>query len=257
MTRTLRSYCVGHIPPLFNAPIDFQMLCPTTLGMKNEIVIDDNRFGNEVDGGSLAEYSQLFALAELLSSGDIVADDLYLFQYRKFISPNLGGAQSTASWLRVLTAKESEYIFPTAEQLESFAARVIVGSLLDLSESLPSSYAKMCVIDDYVMFAAACAKNVYLSEADIRELSTMQKMIPSPALCYTNAALFVKTMGILKETWECFFKHYYVSRTGYQRRVAGYLLERLHSFLLCKWLLDNSEPDIRLWQRYVILNPSL
>jgi hypothetical protein len=252
MPRILQSFCIGHIPPLFRTPIDFHMLCPASLGMDNEIVIDDNRFGNNIDGGSLAEYSQLFALAEMLSAGDLVADDLFLFQYRKFISPNQGGVPSTASWVRIATAGESESLFPSAGQLDALASRVVVGSLLNLSESIPSSYAKMHVIDDFVMFAAACAKNKYLSEEDIKGFSTLQGMIPSPALCYTNAALFVAIMEILKETWDCYYKSYQIKRTGYQRRVAGYLMERLHSYLLCKWLMDGSEPDIRLWQRYVV-----
>ena len=36
--------------------------------------------------------------------------------------------------------------------------------------------------------------------------------------------------------------------------VLGYLLERLHSYLLCKWLQDGSEPNIILWTRYVVTN---
>ena len=113
----------------------------------------------------------------------------------------------------------------------------------------------MHIIDDLVMFVAACAKNKYLSEADIKSFSTIRGMIPSPALCYVNADLFVKMMIILKETWNCYYENYQIERTGYQRRVAGYLLERLHSNLLLKWLMDGSEPDIRIWQRYVVTSP--
>jgi hypothetical protein len=54
--------------------------------------------------------------------------------------------------------------------------------------------------------------------------------------------------------WTEFSTHYHVKRDGYQRRVAGYLLERLHSVLLCKWLMDGSEPTINVWQRYVVTN---
>ena len=59
-------------------------------------------------------------------------------------------------------------------------------------------------------------------------------------------------MNILKETWAEFSDHYFFKRDGYQRRVAGYLMERLHSVLLCKWLMDGTEPDIRIWNRYVV-----
>lgn len=75
MARTLKSYCIGHVPPMFVPPIEYSMLCPKPLGTAHELVIDDNRFGPDIDGGSLAEYSQLFALSEMIQSGDVVADD--------------------------------------------------------------------------------------------------------------------------------------------------------------------------------------
>jgi len=254
MSRILKAYCVGHTKPLFEPPVAYEMLCPQSLGMPGEIVIDDNRFGPTIDGTSLAEYSQLFGLSELLSAGDIVADDLYLFQYRKFLSPNSGGAASTASWVRVLGPEEGARIFPTLEQLKALSARVVVGSLLDLTESISSNYARVHVIDDLVLFAAACARNSQLSASDIKSFATFGGMIPSPALCFIRTELFIKIMEILKETWNEYYRNYHIVREGYQRRVAGYLLERLHSHLLCKWLLDGSEPEIGAWGRYVVTN---
>jgi hypothetical protein len=86
MAHILKSYCIGHVPPTFLPPVEYSMLCPKPLGTPHELVIEDNRFGDGIDGGTLAEYSQLFALSEMLQSGDVVADDLFLFQYRKFRS---------------------------------------------------------------------------------------------------------------------------------------------------------------------------
>lgn len=254
MPRILKAYCIGHTQPIFDPPINYQMLCPHSLGIPGEIVIDDNRFGPMIDGTSLAEYSQLFGLYELLSTGDIVADDLFLFQYRKFLSPNSGGAASTASWVKVVGAEEGIKLFPTLEQLESLSSRVLVGSLLDLTESISMNYARVHVIDDLIMFSAACARNKYLSAADIKSFATFRGLIPSPALCFIKTELFIEIMKILKETWDEYYHEYNIKREGYQRRVAGYLLERLHSHLLCKWLLDGSEPEIPVWERYVVLN---
>jgi hypothetical protein len=59
-------------------------------------------------------------------------------------------------------------------------------------------------------------------------------------------------MDILKRVWNIYALNYQIRRDGYQRRASGYLLERLHSYLLCKWLMDNTEPNIQLWQRYVV-----
>jgi len=254
MARTLKSYCIGHVPPMFTPPIEYSMLCPKPLGTAHELVIDDNRFGPDIDGGSLAEYSQLFALSEMIQSGDVVADDLFLFQYRKFLSPNEGGLESRAPWVRVLRAPDAAGMFPSEQQLHDVQGRIIVGSLFDLGASISGNYAMVHVIEDLVMFSAACAKCTDLSQADLRSLATLRGIIPSPALCYTRADAFVKVMNILSQVWTEFSTHYHVKRDGYQRRVAGYLLERLHSVLLCKWLMDGSEPTINVWQRYVVTN---
>ena len=252
MQRQLKAFCVGHTQPLFAPALPFRMLCPKSLGIAGELVFADDRFGADVDGASLAEYSQLFGLHDMVSSGDLVADDLYLFQYRKFVSPNLGGAPSAAPWVRVLTTAETAAVFPDAEQLAAHASRVAVGSLFDFGESISANYARVHVIEDLVMFVAACAASGALSQADIKSFATLRGIIPSPAVCYMHADLFVRVMDVLQRVWRHFCPHYHVARTGYQRRVAGYLLERLHSFLLCKWLMEGSEPDIRTWSRYVV-----
>lgn len=252
MSKKINAYCIGHTLPLFEAAIPFEMLCPKSLGISNEIVIRDDRFAGVVDGGELAEYSQLFGLHDRILSGDIFIDNLFLFQYRKFISTTLGGVPSVSPWIRVLTAETVAGVFPSMEQLESISARLAVGSVFDFGESISSNYARVHVIDDFVMFMAACAESGALSKEDIKSFSTFRGIIPSPAVCFLHVDVFVKIINLLKIVWNSYSPHYHVARSGYQRRVAGYLFERLHSFLLCKWLLDNSEPDIQVWQRYVV-----
>ncbi|WP_394787735.1 hypothetical protein [Rhodoferax sp.] len=256
MSQNLKAYCIGHTMPLFVPSISYEMLCPASLGIANQLVIDDRRFGDTIDGGELAEYSQLFGLHDLLLSGDVTAEHLYLFQYRKFISTTVGGLESVSPWIRVLTPQLVSGIFPSSAQLEAFSGRLAVGSVFDFGESISSNYARVHVIDDLVMFAAACAQSGAVDPADIQSFASMRGIIPSPAVCCIHVDVFMKIMGILKAVWTSYSPHYRVPRTGYQRRVAGYLLERLHSFLLCKWLMDNSEPDIQLWQRYVVTEAS-
>lgn len=252
MSQKMKAYCIGHTMPLFKPPVFFEMLCPTSLGIPNELVVDDNRFGAGIDGGGLAEYSQLFGLHDLLLSGDVVAEHLFLFQYRKFISTLMGGVESVSPWIRVLMPDTAPAVFPSQVQLDAFSERLAVGSIFDFGESISSNYARVHVIDDLVMFAAACAESGALDKADIKSFATLRGIIPSPAVCCVHVDVFMKIIGILKTVWKAYSPDYQIARTGYQRRVAGYLLERLHSFLLCKWLMDNSEPNIQVWQRYVV-----
>ena len=254
MSTLVMSFCISHALPAFEPPIAHTLLCPKPLGTAHEIVIDDFRFGEHIDGSSLAEYSQLFVLARMLAAGDLVADRLFLFQFRKFLSPQAqAGVPANAPWMRVLRPAEVAAAFPSEALLEQQRSRLIVGSLQDLGNSISGNYALAHVIEDLVMFSAACAESGRIAPADIRSLATLRGIIPAPALCFIDAALFVQIMEILEAVWQPFSTNYHVRRTGYQRRVAGYLLERLHSVLLCKWLMDGTEPDIHLWQRFVVL----
>ena len=250
----LRAFCIGHLPPRFAPALDYTMLCPQSLGVAGELVIDDRRFGPGCDGAALAEYSQLFGLQDLIEAGDLVADRLYLFQYRKFIGLQLGGAPATAPWVRVLQPAEAQTLFPTAEQLLAVPQPVLVGSVQPLGSSMAQHYALVHVIDDLVAFAA-CLADAGLDAAEVRGFASFQGLIPSPALCLVDTPLFLRHMRVLRSAWTSFARHGAVARDGYQRRVAGYLLERLHSHLLCRALLDGSQPEVAVGHRYVVLDP--
>jgi hypothetical protein len=227
------------------------MLCPNPLGMPGELVIPDNRFGEHIDGGCLAEYSQLFRLYELIEAGDVSADRLYLFQYRKFIGFRRGGLPATSPWIRIVGRVEADQLFPSMEAMESTTSKAIVGSMFELGGTISQNYALVHVIDDLVMFSA-CFQPCGLDQSDIRRFATFGGFIPSPALCLIDVDLFLRLMRTLRMVWNEYAKHYYILRTGYQKRSAGYLLERLHSYLLCKWLMDGSQTDIGVGHRFVV-----
>lgn len=248
--------CVGHKVPDFNPGPDHLMLCPNTLGLPNELVLSDDRFGSKFVGSSLAEYSQLFGLADLLSSGAISADMLFLFQYRKFISPNEGGYQSVASWVKVISRTQGSELFPSRDTLLGYKGNLIVGSLLDLNESISASYAKVHVIEDLVTFSAACSESGMVNDVTIKQLASMRGIIPSPALCYVSVELFINLMNILRAVTNAFMPYYHTRRDGYQMRSTGYLLERLHSVLICQLISDGFISSAGIWNRYVV-NPEI
>ena len=255
MPASVSAFCIGHVPPVFEPPLPYTMLCPKPLGLPNEQVIADSRFGGDADGAVLAEYSQLFGLQDMIEAGDLVADRLCLFQYRKFVGFRAGGAPATAPWVRIATPGEARTLFPAMEQLEASTQAVVVGSMYELGGSMAQNYALVHQIDDLVMFAA-CLPNCGFDPAQVRQFATFKGLIPSPALCLVDTPLFLRLMRVLRAAWHEYARHCYVAREGYQRRVAGYLLERLHSHLLCQWLMDGSQPDIGLAHRYVVLNPA-
>jgi hypothetical protein len=254
MAPRLQAFCVGHAPPVFLPPLPYTMLCPAPLGLPGERVLADDRFGAGLDGATLAEYSQLFGLADLLEAGDIAADRLYLFQYRKFLGLKPGGSEANAPWLRVLRPDAAALHFPAHDELAALPQPVLVGPLQPLGGTVAANYAEVHVSDDFALFTAALAACGCALDS-IRRFVTQPGMIPSPALTLVDAGLFVRQMHTLREAWRRFQSELAVPREGYQRRVAGYLLERLHGHLLCEGLRDGTQPEIGIGHRFVVLEP--
>jgi hypothetical protein len=254
MAARLELFCIGHAPPVFLPPQPYTMLCPAPLGLPGERVLPDDRFGPDLDGAVLAEYSQLFGLAELLAAGDIAADRLYLFQYRKFLGLKPGGGEANAPWLRVLRPDAAALHFPLVEELAALPQPVVVGPLQALSGSVAANYAEVHVVDDFALFTAALGAAGW-APASIRRFVTQPGLIPSPTLTLVDAGLFVQQMGVLRAAWQRFQRELALPREGYQRRVAGYLLERLHGHLLCEGVRDGSQPEVGVGHRFVVLEP--
>lgn len=252
MDKIIKHICVGHKPPDFTPPSDYIMLCPSSLYMANELVISDKRFGTHFDGASLAEYSQLFGLAKLISAGDVQADGFFLFQYRKFISPASGGYDSVASWVKVLSPDMATNFFPTSDAIRNLTNKLVVGDIFNFGESISDNYSRVHVNEDLVAFAAACGQSENINPADIKMLATMRGIVPSPALCYIETDVFLKFMLILQEVANVFMTHYYVKRNGYQSRSLGYLLERLHSVLICQNIINDNLSNVGTWNRFVV-----
>lgn len=252
---TLRAFCVGHVPPVFEPALPFTMLTPRPLSMPGEIVLPDQRFGPGIHGAALAEYSQLFGLQDLLEAGDVVADRLYLFQYRKFVGLRAGGLPATAPWLRIAPPAQARALMPTEAELHAVTMPVVVGPIFPLGSSIAQNYALVHVVDDLVTFAA-CLPAAGFDAAAVRRFAAFQGLLPSPALCLVDTPLFLAHMRTLRAAWREFTRGADVRREGYQMRVAGYLLERLHSHLLCQGLADGSQPSVGLGHRYAVMDPA-
>jgi len=253
--RTLRALCIGHVKPVFEPALPFTMLTPRPLGLPGEMVLRDNRFGPGIHGAALAEYSQLFGLQDLLEAGDLVADRLYLFQYRKFIGLRAGGLAATAPWLRIAPPAEAPALMPTAAELQAVTMPVVVGPMFALGNSIAQNYAQVHVIDDLVAFAA-CLPAAGFDAAAVRRFAAFQGLLPSPALCLVDTPLFLSHMRVLRSAWAAYTRGADLPRQGYQMRVAGYLLERLHSHLLCQGIADGSQPLVGLGHRYAVMDPA-
>jgi hypothetical protein len=255
MSEVLRAFCIGHVLPRYVSCLPYTMLCPKPLGIRGEIVIPDERFGTAIDGAQLAEYSQLFGLQDRLESGDIVADRLYLFQYRKFVGLRSGGRAANAPWLRVLQIHEADLLMPSLDELGALEYQLVVGSVFQLGTTVAGNYSMVHAADDFAAFAT-CLSEGGLDRREVRRFAGCESLIPSPAVCLIEVPAFLRQMRVLRTVWQVYIRECAVTRQGYQRRVSGYLLERLHSHLIFEWLMDGTQPKIGLGHRFAIVEDS-
>lgn len=223
-------YCIGHRPPVFQPPFPYTHVTPVACAPGPALVVPDDAFGPMLHGTILSEYTQLFGLAEHGLREPL--DAVYLFQYRKFISLVPGGQVSpNQPYARAAPAEEAERLFPGPDDLARLGAGVLIGPAVRV-RSIADQYARHHPVEDYAAFCAALASMQAFGSRRLAGFINGQVLLPAPSLGLFPLDLFLSHMQVLREAWETFAPRYYVARDGYQRRVGGFLLERLHSFLL-------------------------
>jgi hypothetical protein len=227
----MQFFCVSHLPARFDPGRDYISVSPQQFGDRETLVIPDDHFGPAWDGRVLSEYTQLFGLADWLAGSDH-ADAILLFQYRKFVSIRHSGRRwAERDFAFVSSPSEAPPLFLTDHDLSQRDGRTLVGPLLPVS-TLAAQYAKFHVAADFARFCLSLPSVDGFDLSRCASFASHRFLVPSPALGIFSVATFLRQMSILRQAWAAFHEQYYIPREGYQRRVGGFLLERLHSFLL-------------------------
>lgn len=243
----LELICIGHKKPLFEVAQPFRMLAPVPLDMPNVELIPDNVWGEQYDGRVLSEFLQLFVLADQLDGSD--DEPIYLFQYRKFIvsaSTRLTGPM--ANYCRTCGPPEAGKVFPSAEVLAPLKGP-ITGQVVTLD--VAQQYSNSHSASDFAGFCMALRDSGLFSSAEVTEFRLAQRLIPSATLGIFPASTLVRHLSLMRKVWEVYRDHYYVPRDGYQVRVGGFLMERLHSFLILRDRAQGEAPPEQ-WQRVLV-----
>lgn len=223
-------FCVGHVLPVFEVDFEYVLLSPRKLREKNNIVIPDN-FGVHKGKRVLSEYQQLFVLADMLAEKS-ASERLYIFQYRRFISTCKDApASENMPYLRYCRSDEVKNYFPKIDALESQPADFLFGEVINL-KSIADNYAKVHFVEDFCGLISALSQIESVSNAFIKRFIECPILLPGPSVGLTTVGEFRRQMHFLKLVWAKFQDAFFVERTGYQKRNGGFLMERLHSFLI-------------------------
>jgi hypothetical protein len=197
----------------------------------NQLIIPDDIYGEKFHGSILSEYTQLFGLAEFLKDSSS-SEKLYIFQYRKFISFRPGASVSAnVPFVYACSLDECGTLFPTKDEFSRLGNRLLSGPMVKI-RSIAHQYSSYHLVEDFCKFILSLNSLNGFDEKHCENFINCEILFPAPSLGVTRVDIFLKHMAILKLAWEHFSNHFSISRDGYQRRIGGFLLERLHSFLL-------------------------
>ena len=227
----MKYYCIGHKVPIFSPDSPYTHVSPVVCQEINQLIIPENLYGEKFHGSVLSEYTQLFGLAEFLkdSSG---SEKLYIFQYRKFISFRPGIKRSkNQPYSFACSPEEGGTLFPSKVELSKLGEALLTGQAIKI-RSIAHQYSEAHLVEDFSRFILSLYSLNGFDEKRCENFINCEMLIPAPSLGVTRADIFLKHMAILKLAWEHFSNHFSISRDGYQRRLGGFLLVRLHSYLL-------------------------
>lgn len=212
----------------------------------DSIIIEDDHFGATYSGSILSEYTQLFGVARRLLDAQ-THGQLYLFQYRKFISlrtPSLRSAYMPYAF--TADRSEAERLFPSADEMDSLEGAILTGEYYDLSatnlRTVAGQYAAAHLAEDFAGMVATLSRLKGFSDDKCDRFINGPNLVPAPTLGCFPIDVFTSHMTLLSAVWQHFHRHFFRPRSGYQRRVGGFLLERVHSFLIQETIRDR--PDL-------------
>lgn len=234
MTKKILNLCVSHRSPIFPPKIPYVMVSPNVSRETMTIVAPDKWHGELYDGNVISEYSQLFFLVK--NKPEILDfSHLYIFQYRKFVSNiECGIGSENIPWSRVISLKNASEMINLDNNRDLNEIDYFSGPIFEVERSVAHQYSRHHLIEDLMLFVLAMRQNPYFDDEACNAFVSSTQLIPSPALGMIPSQVFFDIHTIMMNVWETFFNKFYKPRTDYQRRVGGFLLERLHSFLLLR-----------------------
>ena len=241
--------CVSHLPfpRRFDRYVDLMLTPASVIGPSRVIQVKDDVYG--VNGHALSEYAQLFWLHDHLESFTDGYEYIRLFQYRRFVSRVPLG---DVSWNSFSTWISPSRLEKASSEFDRFSAGELFNPAVIYQGGVPFQYAMSHVLEDLLNFTKYIIEQNILTHSEVVEFLTSDRLITACSTGIYSVKHFRDTFAKLKKAAEFINSSYYIPRSGIQRRVGGFLLERLHSYLLLRYLQD--ERGIQKFGHYIMID---
>ena len=196
---------------------------------------------NFTDHRIFNEYSFLFLLRRQLERTAAANDLVTICQYRRFVLNRRVGQQSTTTpWSLTITPQEARHLRIVDEVLPAPGQSYLIGPGVLLEVGLLGQYSRVHFARDILRFTSAIVDAGLLADHQAFEFLSGNVLIPSPSCGTFRVDSFLQIFRLLEfaasSFWNNGFRPY---QHQYQGRVCSFLLERLNSYLLLKYLADH------------------
>ena len=225
--------CIGHLPfpNIYSNYVDI-LLSPTIVGgdVKRKIIIPDDIYGE--NGNSLSEYAQLFWINNNIEKIAIDIDYFNIFQYRRFLSSKPIDIKKVPGlpWANLIDEEELgnyHQCFERNQDTTYFNTPVNFGEV-----GVIYQYNEAHELEDYLNFAQFLLQENILDKNCTIKFIQQKLFIPSCSIGIYHIEKFKEIFTYLESAARFINSQKFQKREGYQRRSAGYLLERFHSYLI-------------------------
>lgn len=227
--------CLGHLPfPHQGAHFIDLMISPSVFegAPKRTAIVPDELYGEH--GHSLSEYAQLIWLRQHIDQLAPEARYVNIFHYRRFVSrqPVDSPKASNLPWVTLVQGNDiSTYAscFERENHGNCFNTPIRFEGVLN-------QYANVHVREDILNFTQYLLEIEMFNSKQAERFLSYDRLIPACSVGIYEVKTFKKLFAYLERAAEFLNTPYFVPREGYQRRSMGFLLERLHSFIILEFL---------------------
>lgn len=230
--RNTLNICLGHLPfPRSHIDHIDLMISPTLVaGPKQLALVDDSLFGP--NGSALSEYVQLLWLLDHLDAVALDCSYVRIFHYRRFVSreaPIVGQRSSNLTWSTAITEVDLDNF---ASAFDRFSDNEIFNTPVQFKGGMLKQYATVHVLEDMLNFTKFLIENGIFSDITAVEFLLEQTQIPACNIGVFTLETYRSIFSTLRKAADFVHSPYFVARSGPQRRLVGFLLERLHGYLI-------------------------
>jgi hypothetical protein len=228
--------CLGHRPfPDDHADFVDLLVSPNIVGgsIRRKAFVPDELNGPH--GHALSEYGHLIWIYRNLDALAAGYEYLNVFQYRRFVSPTPVTGQRVIGddWV---TAIPETGLADLAHCFDRAQHAMLFNTVTDVPDTIAGQYASAHVFSDILAFADFLVAERILDPVTTVEFLGAKSAVFSCAIGVYRVDAYRAIFSVLERAARFLHSPGFTPREGYQRRSVGFLLERLHSFLITKFL---------------------